>query len=48
MTTISLTLVIPTERGERAFTQGPMTERSKEMGNVRASSDRGICSAQVS
>lgn len=39
-------IVIPTEHDERAFTRGPMTEQSEEMGNVRASSDRGICSAQ--
>src|SRR5215831_1522574 len=32
-------LVIPRERKERAFTRGPVTERSEEMGNVRASSD---------
>src|SRR5215469_1932253 len=38
LTTISLTLVIPTERGERAFTRGPITERSVGTGNVRVSS----------
>src|SRR5262249_14053456 len=43
---ISLRNCHSTERKERAFTRGPVTERSEEMGNVRASSDRGICSAQ--
>src|SRR5262249_43968228 len=36
---ITLGSVIPRERKERAFTRAPLTERSEEMGNVRASSD---------
>jgi hypothetical protein len=39
--------VIPTERKERAFTRGPILKRSAGMGNVRASSDRGIGSAAL-
>jgi len=45
--TKTLTIVIPRERGERASTRGPMTKRSDGMGNVRVSSDRGICSAAL-